>query len=166
MTPRAVLIGPPAAGKTRLGKRIAKRLGVGFVDTDALVSNEHGPIPAIFSQFGEPRFRQWERAAVVEALKTDGIVSLGGGAIIDEATQRDLSKVTVILVTASPEKVAPRLILGNRPLLKDGIESWKRLVAERQPIYDRLADIVVDTGAATMDSLADRVAVQLLKARA
>jgi shikimate kinase len=94
-------------------------------------------------------------------LTTPGIVSLGGGAIIDEATQRDLANLTVILVTASPEKVAPRLILGNRPLLADGIESWKRLVAERQPIYDRLADIVVDTGRATMDSIADDVAQQL-----
>ncbi|MDP4586460.1 MAG: shikimate kinase [Microbacteriaceae bacterium] len=161
MTPRAVLIGPPAAGKTRLGKRIARRLGVGFVDTDSRVVADHGPIPAIFKRFGEPQFREWERAAVVEALTTDGVVSLGGGAIVDDATQRDLENLTVILVTASPEKVAPRLLLGNRPLLADGIESWKRLVAARQPIYDRLADIVVDTGLATMDSIADDVAAQL-----
>jgi shikimate kinase len=161
VTPRAVLIGPPAAGKTRLGKRIARRLGVSFVDTDSAIVDDHGPIPAIFKKFGEPQFREWERAAVVDALTTPGIVSLGGGAIIDEATQRDLANLTVILVTASPEKVAPRLILGNRPLLADGIESWKRLVAERQPIYDRLADIVVDTGRATMDSIADDVAQQL-----
>jgi len=165
VSPRAVLIGPPAAGKTRLGKRIARRLGVGFVDTDSQVVHEHGPIPAIFKKFGEPQFREWERAAVVEALKTEGVVSLGGGAIMDEATQRDLTNLTVVLVTASPEKVAPRLILGNRPLLTGGIESWKRLVAERQPIYDRLADIVVDTGHATMDSIADDVAAQL-KSRA
>jgi shikimate kinase len=161
VTPRAVLIGPPAAGKTRLGKRIARRLGVGFIDTDSRVVSEHGSIPAIFTKYGEPQFREWERAAVVEALKTDGVVSLGGGAIVDEATQRDLTYMTVILVTAAPEKVAPRLILGNRPLLKDGIESWKRLVAERQPIYDRLADIVVDTGRATMDSIADDLAARL-----
>lgn len=161
MTPRAVLIGPPAAGKTRLGKRIARRLGVGFVDTDSTVVSGHGPIPTIFEKFGEPQFREWERVAVVEALKTDGIVSLGGGAIVDEATQRDLANLTVVLVTASPDKVAPRLIFGNRPLLAGGIESWKRLVAERQPIYDRLADIVVDTGRATMDSIADDVAAQL-----
>jgi shikimate kinase len=161
VTPRAVLIGPPAAGKTRLGKRVARRLGVGFVDTDSLVVSDHGPIPAIFDKFGEPQFREWERVAVVEALKTDGVVSLGGGAIVDEATQRDLANLTVVLVTASPDKVAPRLIFGNRPLLAEGIESWKRLVAERQPIYDRLADIVVDTGRATMDSIADDVAAQL-----
>ena len=161
MTPRAVLIGPPAAGKTRLGKRIARRLGVGFVDTDSRVEADHGPIPAIFKKFGEAQFRQWERAAVIEALTTDGIVSLGGGAIVDEQTQKDLESLTVVLVTAAPEKVAPRLILGNRPLLADGIESWKRLVAERQPIYDRLATIVVDTGRATMDSIADNVAREL-----
>jgi shikimate kinase len=144
-----------------LGKRIARRLGVRFVDTDSEIVSDHGPIPAIFAKFGEPQFREWERDAVVDALTTPGIVALGGGAIINEATQADLANMTVILVTASPEKVAPRLILGNRPLLADGIESWKRLVAERQPIYDRLADIVVDTGHATMDSLAEDIARQL-----
>jgi shikimate kinase len=161
VTPRAVLIGPPAAGKTRLGKRIAKRLGVGFIDTDSKVVSEHGPIRDIFSTHGEPQFRQWERTAVVEALESDGIVALGGGAIVDEATQRDLSAHTVILVTASPEVIAPRLLLGNRPLLARGIEAWKDLVEKRQPIYDRLATIVVDTGHATMDSIADDLAERL-----
>lgn len=161
MTPRAVLIGPPAAGKTRLGRRIAKRLGVGFVDTDSRVAADHGSIRDIFATFGEAQFREWERAAVVDALTTDGIVALGGGAIMDEATQRDLAHHHVILVTASPEVIAPRLLLGNRPLLSKGIESWKALVEKRQPIYDRLANVVIDTGHATMDSIADDVAAQL-----
>jgi shikimate kinase len=161
MTPRAVLIGPPAAGKTRLGKRIAKRLGVGFIDTDSRVVSQHGPIRDIFASHGEPQFRAWEREAVVEALESDGIVALGGGAIVDEATQRDLATHTVILVTASPKVIAPRLLLGKRPLLARGIEAWKELVEKRQPIYDRLATIVVDTGHATMDSIADDLAERL-----
>lgn len=161
MTPRAVLIGPPAAGKTRLGRRIAKRLGVGFVDTDSRVAADHGSIRDIFATFGEAQFREWERAAVVDALTTDGIVALGGGAIMDEATQRDLAHHHVILVTASPDDIAPRLLLSNRPLLSKGIDSWKALVEKRQPIYDRLANVVIDTGHATMDSIADDVAAQL-----
>lgn len=158
MTPRAVLIGPPAAGKSRLGKRVARRLGVRFSDTDSMVSTLHGPIPEIFAQQGETQFRLWERDAVVEALTHDGIVSLGGGAILDPDTQRDLDSQFVVLVTASAEAIVPRLVEGKRPLLSGGIESWKALVAERQPIYDRLADLIIDTSRGTMDSLADDIA--------
>lgn len=161
MTPRAVLIGPPAAGKSRLGKRIAQRLSLRFSDTDSMVSAIHGPIPQIFAQHGEEQFRRWERDAVVEALSRDGIVALGGGAIVNPETQRDLEGVTVVLVTASAEAIEPRLTEGTRPLLAGGIEAWKRLVLERQPIYDRLANIRVDTGRGTMDGIADDLAARL-----
>ncbi len=164
MKPRAVLIGPPAAGKSRLGKRIAQRLGVPFVDTDKVVVSHHGPIPEIFATHGETQFREWERDAVIDALHTDGIVSLGGGAILNEDTQRDLVDHNVLLITASPEAIEHRLSAGTRPLLTDGIESWKALVAGRQPIYDRLARHTVDTSHGTMDSIADEVADDLRNA--
>ena len=164
MKPRAVLIGPPAAGKSRLGRRIAARLGVGFVDTDKLVIAEHGPIPEIFDNVGEPTFRIWERAAVVTALATDGIVALGGGAILDVDTRLDLSGHNVFLITATPEAIESRLTAGNRPLLSDGIESWKRLVALRQPIYDELSRFTVDTSKGTMDAIADEIANRLMVA--
>jgi len=159
--PRAVLIGPPAAGKSRLGRRIASRLGVGFVDTDKLVVAEHGPIPEIFEHMGEPTFRVWERAAVISALGTDGIVSLGGGAILDVDTRLDLRDHTVILITATPEAIESRLAAGTRPLLTEGIDSWKKLVSVRQPIYDELASFTVDTSMGTMDSIADDIANRL-----
>jgi len=159
--PRAVLIGPPAAGKSRLGRRIASRLGVGFVDTDKLVVAEHGPIPEIFEHMGEPTFRVWERAAVISALGTDGIVSLGGGAILDVDTRLDLRDHTVILITATPEAIESRLAAGTRPLLTEGIDSWKKLVSVRQPIYDELANFTVDTSRGTMDSIADDIANRL-----
>lgn len=161
MKPRAVLIGPPAAGKSRLGRRIASRLGVGFVDTDKLVVAEHGPIPEIFEHMGEPTFRVWERAAVISALGTDGIVSLGGGAILDVDTRLDLRDHTVILITATPEAIESRLAAGTRPLLTEGIDSWKKLVSVRQPIYDELANFTVDTSRGTMDSIADDIANRL-----
>lgn len=161
MSPRAVLIGPPAAGKTRLGKRVARILGVEFRDTDSMVVAEHGPIPEIFATHGEEQFRAWERSAVADALRSEGIVSLGGGAILDEETQRDLADVTVVLVTASPEAIEPRLKTGTRPLLTGGIQAWRKLVASRQPIYDRLATVTVDTSRGTMDSHADTLAERL-----
>ena len=161
MSPIAVLIGPPAAGKSRLGKRVATGLGVEFVDTDKMVVASHGPIPEIFNTVGEAQFRQWERDAVVTALSTSGIVSLGGGAVLNEDTQRDLEKLRVVLITATPDAIEPRLVAGNRPLLTGGIDAWKELVVARQPIYERLASITVDTSRGTMDNIADELASRL-----
>ncbi len=165
MTPIAVLIGPPASGKTRLGKRVAARLGVEFVDTDKRVVAQHGSIPEIFASVGEGQFRVWEREAVVDALATSGIVALGGGAVVNEDTQRDLEELRVILITATPAAIAPRLVSGTRPLLTGGIKAWVALVATRQPIYDRLAQFTVDTSTGSMDGIADDLATRLEKLR-
>lgn len=158
MTPVAVLIGPPAAGKTRLGKRVARILDVSFVDTDSLIAREHGSIPEIFRSRGEGQFRAWERVAVKAALATTGIVALGGGAVLDSDTQRELENQRVVLVTASAESVEQRLDANSRPLLARGIDDWVKLVASRQPIYDRLATITVDTSRGSMDEHASRLA--------
>lgn len=165
MTPVAVLIGPPAAGKTRLGRRVAAQLDVEFVDTDRSVIAQHGPIPEIFASVGESQFRIWERDAVVAALKSPGVVSLGGGAVLNEETQRDLEHHRVVLVTATPEAIAPRLAGGNRPLLAGGLDAWKQLVATRRPIYERLATIIVDTSSRPMDAIAAELAASLEEKR-
>ncbi|MEY4899014.1 MAG: hypothetical protein RL294_825 [Actinomycetota bacterium] len=165
MTPIAVLIGPPASGKSRLGKRVAARLGVEFVDTDKSVVSMHGPIPEIFASVGETQFRVWEREAVIDALATSGIVALGGGAVVNEDTQRDLEELRVILITATPAAIAPRLVSGTRPLLAGGIDAWISLVAARQHIYDRLAEFTVDTSRGSMDSIAADLATRLEKLR-
>jgi shikimate kinase len=165
VSPIAVLVGPPAAGKSRLGRRVAARLGVEFVDTDKRVVAKHGPIPEIFASAGEEQFRVWEREAVVDALVSDGIVALGGGAVLNHDTQQDLEDLFVILVTATPEAIAPRLISGTRPLLAGGIDAWVALVAERQPVYDRLADFTVDTSRGTMDGIADSLVTRLEELR-
>lgn len=157
MKPTAVLIGPPAAGKTRLGKAIARIIGVPFIDTDVRISEKHGAIPEIFATHGESQFRQWEREEVIRALGEDGIVSLGGGAIENPDTRRDLSEHLVALITVSAEAVEPRLDNDKRPLL-DGIESWKALVARRQPLYDELATFTLDTSVGLMDTHAERLA--------
>lgn len=156
MKPVAVLIGPPAAGKSRLGRSVAKMLGVPFIDTDSLVVNDHGPIGEIFGTHGEARFREWEREAVSKALKEEGIVALGGGAVENLDTQVDLADHTVVLVTVSAEAVEGRIANDKRPLL-NGIESWVSLVERRMPIYERLADIEIDTSRGTMDSHAEEL---------
>jgi shikimate kinase len=152
-----VLIGPPAAGKTRVGKRLARRLRLPFVDTDAVVVSQHGPIPAIFAEFGEPHFRALERAAVVEALGERGVVSVGGGAVLDPDTQADLQEASVVLLTVQPEAIAARIANSKRPLVTD-IESWKRLVALRAGLYASLADYTADTSSRPIESIVEEIA--------
>ncbi|WP_374010410.1 shikimate kinase [Leifsonia sp. LS-T14] len=158
--PRAdtiALIGPPAAGKSRVGKRLAKTLGVPFVDTDTVVSAEHGPIPQLFAEHGEPYFRRLERAAVAEALRGPGVVSLGGGAVLDSETQADLADVRVVLLTVRAEAIAKRIRNGKRPLITD-LESWKRLVASRSDLYRSLADYTADTSSRPIDTIVAEIA--------
>lgn len=140
-----VFIGPPGSGKTKIGRRVARALRTSFLDTDQMVVAEHGPIADIFRTDGEARFREWERAAVVRALGEDGIVALGGGAIMDVDTQRDLEDRRVALITVTAEAVARRITGPKRPLLADGIHSWVSLYEARKNIYERLATRAWDT---------------------
>lgn len=151
-----VLIGPPAAGKTRIGKRVARLLGVPFVDTDKLIVAAHGPIPEIFASKGEPHFRSLERAEVVRALSAEAVVSFGGGAVLDPETQRDIAELPVVLLTVQPHAVESRLGNGKRPLVPD-LASWIALYEKRRDLYERLADHVVDTS----DRPTDQVAADL-----
>jgi len=158
VSPRVVLIGPMGAGKTRVGKLVARLLDVGFTDTDKVVVAEHGPIAAIFAEQGEPRFRQLERAAVSAALAGDGVVSLGGGAVLDPATRADLASQRVVLLTVNARAVEGRLGDGKRPLIRDGVSDWQRIFDERRPLYAEVADLELDTSHRGYDSIAEEVA--------
>ncbi len=157
MTARLVLIGPPGAGKTRLGKRVSRIIGAPFIDTDRTVVNEHGPIATIFADQGEAAFRRYERAAVREALRSDAVVSLGGGAVLDAETQHDLEGLPVVLVTVSADAVAGR-IGTKRPLLTDGVQSWKALYERRRELYERLARATWDTSSRPIEQIAAEIA--------
>jgi shikimate kinase len=139
-----VLIGPPAAGKTSVGRKLARRLGIEFLDTDKLIVVEHGPIADIFREHGEPHFRAIERATVADALRRDAVVSLGGGAVLHPDTRRDLEGVPVVLLTVSREAVEGRIGGSKRPLVQ-GIDSWQALVDARAELYASLASVTFDT---------------------
>lgn len=152
-----VLIGPPAAGKSRIGKRVARILSLPFVDTDKLIVAAHGPIHDIFSNHGEPHFRSLERAEVVRALSTNAVVAFGGGAVLDAETQHDLASHSVVLLTVQPHAVVSRLTSGKRPLVPD-IDAWMALYERRRDLYTRLADHVVDTTDQPTDLIASEIA--------
>jgi shikimate kinase len=96
--PIAVLIGAPGAGKSTIGRRVAERLKVPFVDTDALIEEESGmSVSDMFVELGEPEFRVREEQAVRRALsEQSGVVALGGGAILSESTRQLLAEHTVV----------------------------------------------------------------------
>ena len=156
--PLVVLIGAPGSGKTRLGKKLARRLGVPFVDTDARIVAEHGPIAEIFAQHGEPYFRELERDAVAAALGETAVLSVGGGAVMHPATQEDFSQQRVVRLTVSPEAVASRISGGKRPLLGGGVDAWLEIVAKRAPVYEALARNTWDTSARPLSDIAEEVA--------
>jgi shikimate kinase len=152
-----VLIGAPGAGKTRTGKRVARLLDVPFIDTDKRIVAEHGPIADIFATHGEPHFRRLERDTVAAALQERAVVTLGGGAVLDSGTQADLTAHRVVQLTVSASAVEARIAGGKRPLLAEGIGAWERLVAARRPLYDRLADLTVDTSRRPLDEVARQI---------
>jgi shikimate kinase len=156
--PLVVLVGPPAAGKSRVGKRVAKILDVPFIDTDTLITRAHGPIMDIFEEHGEEYFRALEREAIVEALAQSAVVALGGGAVVNEQTRQDLVGHSVALITISEDAVAGRLNTSKRPLLQDGLASWKMLADARSSFYDEVSSVVFDTSHQSIDHVAEQVA--------
>lgn len=154
-----VLVGPMGAGKTSVGRRVAKTLQVPFIDTDAVVQRAHGPIDEIFAVHGEAVFRGWEREAVAAAVREDGVVSLGGGAVTDADTREDLRACDVVLLTVEPRVVAGRILGTARPLLQgeDPMQRWQRIYLERLPLYEEVADITFDTSHGPLQGIVDAI---------
>jgi len=159
--PRVVLVGSMGAGKTTVGGLVAKALGLGFLDTDHLVEARAGkPVADIFVEDGEAHFRALERAAVAAALEThDGVLALGGGAVLDESTRELLADHNVVFLQVGLSDAAARVGLGvSRPLLLGNVRGRiKQLLDERTPLYTRLARHTVPTDGLSADEVADRV---------
>jgi shikimate kinase len=154
-----VLIGPMGAGKTSVGRRVARALGAPFSDTDKIVVRDHGPIPALFATHGEPHFRALERDAVIEGLARGGVVALGGGAVLDPLTRDRLREHRVVLLTVAPHVVASRIHGNERPLLdgEDPLARWQRIFEERRPVYEQTADIAFDTSSGPLARVVDDI---------
>lgn len=160
-----VLIGLMAAGKSVVGRSFASRHGLPYVDTDQLVVEEHGPIPDIFATHSEHYFRQVEARAVADALASPvrSVVSLGGGAVLDAGTQQLLRNATVVFLDTDLATVLPRISRsGHRPLLAgDPVARWSTLAEVRRPVYESLADIVIDTRGLAVPEVVERITTAL-----
>lgn len=147
--PVVVLIGPPGAGKSTVAAALAEQLDVRVRDTDADVEQASGiSIADLFVEHGEPHFRELERAAVRRALaEHDGVLALGGGAVMDPGTRELLSGHRVVFLDVSLAAAARRVGLsGARPLLLGNVRGQlKQLMDQRRPVYASVATVTVDT---------------------
>ncbi|GAA2895528.1 shikimate kinase [Streptosporangium fragile] len=161
MSPRAVLIGPPGSGKSTVGQLLADRLGVSFRDTDADVERTAGkPVGDIFIEDGEEAFRALEAEAVRLALaEHEGVLSLGGGAILAEATRELLAGHQVVYLEVGLSQAVQRVGLASaRPLLVLNPRSQlKKLMEARRPLYEGLARHTVATDDRKPDEVVDEI---------
>ncbi|MDR7080913.1 shikimate kinase [Arthrobacter ginsengisoli] len=157
------LIGPMAVGKSAIGHQLSHQLGAPFVDTDVEVVANHGSIAEIFASRGERAFRELEARAVARAIEdargSNTVISLGGGAVLDSGTQQLLGQCTVVYLECDADTVAERIARNSgRPLLAgDAMDRWKTLFATRRPVYERLADLVIDVRSGSVPDLAHRI---------
>jgi len=145
------LVGPMGAGKTTIGRHLARTLKLEFVDSDQEIERRTGAdIPWIFDIEGEDGFRKRERAVIQELTRRDGVVlATGGGAVLDPKNRADLAAHgTVIYLHASPAHIVKRTAKShNRPLLKTDDRRGRvmEILAVRDPLYREIADIIVET---------------------
>ncbi|CAM5371139.1 shikimate kinase [Streptomyces avidinii] len=159
--PLVVLVGPMGSGKSTVGELIARRLGVSYRDTDAdIVAAQGREISDIFVDEGEPYFRELERAAVSAAVAGhDGVLALGGGAVLDQGTRELLAGLPVAYLSMDVEEAVKRVGLGvARPLLAvNPRRQWRELMDARRPLYTEVARVVVTTDDRTPEEVAQAV---------
>lgn len=157
--PHVVLIGTMGAGKTTVGRKLAERRGLSFRDTDHDVEARAGrSVSDIFVDSGEATFRELEAAAVAAALaEHDGVLALGGGAVLNPATRELLKGHRVLFLKVGLSDAATRVGLGvSRPLLLGNVRGRiKQLIEERTPIYESVATMVLDTSGLDADEVVE-----------
>ncbi|MDL5200400.1 shikimate kinase [Streptomyces sp. ALI-76-A] len=155
--PLVVLVGPMGVGKSTVGRLLAERLGVGYRDSDEDIVAEQGrTIAEIFVDEGEPAFRAIEKQAVLRALaEHDGVLALGGGAILDADTRASLAGRRVVYLSMDVEEAVKRTGLNAaRPLLAvNPRKQWRELMQARRHLYEGLATAVVPTDGRTPEEV-------------
>lgn len=160
-----VLIGPPGVGKSSAGALLARRLGVRFADTDAIVERAAGkPVGDVFIEDGETVFREFERAAVAQSLEGgNGVVALGSGAVLDPDVRRQIARCTIVYLEAGFATVArrtgmdrPRVVVPGNPrgMLRSMLE-------QRRPVYSDLATITVPADDLSPEEIAEEIVERL-----
>lgn len=161
------LVGPMGAGKSTIGRKLAAALDKPFWDSDQEIEQRTGvDIPTIFEFEQEAGFRERERVVIDELTRKHGIVlATGGGAVLNETNRNNLkTRGLVIYLRASLEQLIQRTRRDRkRPLLQteDPAEKLRNLMHEREPLYEEVADIVINTDRANVRSVAQRILKRL-----
>ena len=165
------LVGPMGSGKSAVGRRLAERLGLEFVDSDAEIESRTGvDIPYIFEREGEAGFRAREREVLEALTRRDRVlVATGGGAVLDPGTRERLrSRGCVVYLRASVgQQLARTRRDDRRPPLRtpDPRGTLERLMQQRAPLYEETADLTVDTDGRRVAAVVEEIAAQLAAAR-
>ncbi len=159
-----ILCGMMGAGKTTIGIKIADLTGRRWYDTDGLIVDKHGNIADIFEFYGEAHFRRLETEIIKElALKDELVISTGGGLVLKKENNELLQKNgKIVFLRASLDTLSARLrVDGSRPLLQTSTESIRdrlsNLMKERAPIYEHVADYIVDVDGKTPEEIAKEI---------
>ena len=156
-----VLIGPMGVGKTTIGKKLAKLLETTFLDTDQLVAKKYGEIQEIFKSVGEAKFREYESEELKAALRSPCVIATGGGVILIPENRLAMKESFVVYLSTNGKHIRSRISGGNRPLLENGFADWQRIYDERKPIYESVADIIIDTSSIGLKEIINEICEKL-----
>lgn len=161
------LVGLPGGGKSTVGRQLARRLGLSFVDSDAVIEQRiHEPIRGFFEREGEESFRDLEQDVIAElCARSDGVLATGGGAVLREANRAALrAAATVVYLRSTPEELFRRLRHDTqRPLLQvnDPLGRLRELYVQRDPLYRETSHFVIETGRPSVPMLVNMIVMQL-----
>jgi shikimate kinase len=162
-----VLVGVPGAGKTTVGKLLARAMNVDFFDSDQVIESRAGKsVSDIFTQDGEPAFRKIEHDVVCELLQNDAaVLALGGGSLGNDDTRTQVSKAKVVWLIAGLAQAVDRVGMNrNRPLLLGNVRGQLAdLMTAREPLYKEVATIAVDTSKLIPSEVVQAITDELTK---
>ena len=162
------LIGLPGTGKTTVGRQLAKRLSVSFLDSDQVIENRVGTsIRCFFESYGEDAFRDIEQDVIAELVRGGQpmVLSTGGGVVLRAANRKILrGNAQVVYLRSAPEELYRRLRHDtSRPLLQvtDPVAKLRELYEVRDPLYRETAHYIMETGRPSVATLVNKIVMQL-----